>query len=52
MRNISDIWMDVGYGLKDLSKNYTKKSMKKVLNKINDVYAKELDYHMLIKDNL
>ncbi len=52
MSNISDIWMDIGYGLKDLSKNYTKKSMKKVLNKINNVYVKELDYHMFIKDNL
>ena len=52
MSNISDIWKDIGYGLKNLSKNYKKNDMKSVLNNIKNVYIEELEYHMFIKDNL
>ncbi|GIS48515.1 MAG: hypothetical protein Ct9H90mP22_1030 [Gammaproteobacteria bacterium] len=52
MSNISDIWKDIGYGLKNLSINYNKKDMKSVLNKIKNVYIEELEYHMFIIDNL
>ena len=52
MLNISQTWNDIGYELKDLSKQYQERKLKKLLLLISKVYSEELSYHLFVKDNL